>query len=202
MTIALEKILSYVDNEKVVKFLGIDKIEHHTLTSFDEKDFYTHEGLEDFLKIDVPPCSKYILDNYGIIIKPETGEIIAFQFDRFDTAFKILNPNRYNSNYEHIKKGLVENQKSHKANKVSLGYFSNVYDDGYTIVDISGLGSEWALAIYFVGQTEILVKEFYHQIDNKSQKKQATKTVVLIMIIAVLAIIAYSVIFSPLPIFR
>jgi len=34
--------------------------------------------------------------------------------------------------YYAMKEGLIENQKSQKANMVSLGYFSNIYDDGDT----------------------------------------------------------------------
>lgn len=200
MTTTLEKILSNNSNEKVIKFLGLDKNKRHTFTSFDEKDFFTHEGLEDFLKIDVPRSSKFIIDNYGVIIKPETGEIIAFQFGRFDIGFKIINPQHYYRNYEHIKDGLLENQKSQSANKVSLGYFSNIYDDGDTIIDISELGDKWALSIYFLGQTEKFIKEFYYQNEGTSTIYQVGKIIAVIVIITVLIAIAYYVMFSPLPV--
>lgn len=165
MTTTLEKILSHFDNGKVLKFLNLDKIEHHKLTAINEKDFYTHEGLEDFLKCGVPTESKYILDNHGVFIIPETGEIIAFQFGQHETAFKLAEPNFYRNNFKHIKRGLLSNLKIKSAMKVSLGYFSNVYAD--TIVDIRELGNEWSLSIYFVGQSEELIKKFYnHRINN------------------------------------
>ena len=51
--------------------------------------------------------------------------------------------------------------------KVSLGYYSNVYADTDTIVDIRELGNEWALSIYFVGQSEELIMKLYnHRINN------------------------------------
>ena len=166
MTTTPEKILSHTVNEKVFKFLGIEEKELLTLTSFDDKNFYTQEGLEDFLKIEVPANSKFLIDNYGVIVLPETGEIIAFQFGRGETAFKVLAPERYKDNYKHIRKGLIGNLKLRGANKVSLGYFSNVYDDADSIVDIRELGNGWALSIYFVGQTEDLIKEFFNQCVN------------------------------------
>jgi hypothetical protein len=163
MTTTLEKILSHNDNGKVLKFLDLDKIERHTLTPLIKKDFNTHEGLEDFLKCGVPTESKYILDNHGIIIIPETGEIIAFQFGRHETAFKLAEPNLYRNNFKHLRRRLLSNLKIKNAMKVSLGYFSNVYADTDTIVDIRELGNEWALSIYFVGQSEEMIKKFYNQ---------------------------------------
>ncbi len=202
MITTLEKILSNELNEAALKFLSIGKNDRHRLISFEEKEAYTHEGLEDFLGMDLPNTSKFILDNYGVMIKPESGEIIAFQFGRFDVAFKIHNPNRYSRNYKHIKKGLLENQKSEKTERVSLGYFSNIYDDGDTIVDVSELGNEWALSIYFVGQTENMIQEFYHQTATEGTQKRGANPLVIILIIMVLIVIAYSIIFSALPVIR
>jgi hypothetical protein len=161
MTSTLEKILSHDANEKVLNFLDIHTKRHHILTPCTEKQHNTHEGLEDFLKFELPTESKYILDNTGIIIIPETGEIIAFEFGRHDTAFKLCNPNRYRRNFQHIKRGLLGNLKIKSAMRVSLQYFSNIYNHANTIVDIRELGNEWALSIYFVGQTEEMIREFY-----------------------------------------
>ena len=163
----LENILSNNDNQEVLNFLDISVNGQHELTTFKDKNFFSHEGLESFLDIDLPPKSKFILANKGIIVIPETGEIIAFQFDRHETAFKIIEPNRFRKNYKHIKKGLFRNLKFRSSSKVSLGYFSNVYNDSDTIVDIRLLGSNWALSIYFDGQEEELIQEFYNRRTNK-----------------------------------
>ncbi len=167
----LENILSNPENEKVLKFLGIKKEGQHRLLSFEDKDSYTtHEGLENFFKIGVPAESKFMLDHSGIIILPETGAITAFQFGRFDIAFKIADPNRFRSNYRQIKQGLLRNLNIRSSFKVSLGYFSNIYDDPDTIIDIRELGSEWALSIYFLDLTGELIQEFYHESLNNQRR--------------------------------
>jgi hypothetical protein len=158
----LENILSNQDNLEVLKFLGIPVDGQHELTSFEDKNFYSHEGLENFLDINTPPKSKFILDNRGIIVIHKTGEIIAFQFGRFETALKIIDPNIHRNNYRHIKIGLLKKLKFKRASKVSLGYFSNVYGDDNTVVDIRELGKGWGLAIYFLDQKEMLIQEFYN----------------------------------------
>lgn len=162
MSTLLRNILSNLENEKVLEFLKIDrKSSEHSMLSFEDKDFYTHEGLDDFLEIDTPPNSKYILDNNGIVVIPFTGEIIAFQFGRFERAFKILNPKKYRKSYRHIKFGLMKNLKFHAASKISLGYFSNVYDDANTVIDIRKLGENWGLGIYCLGFGAIVIKEYF-----------------------------------------
>ncbi len=166
MAATLEKIISNPINKKVLKFLDIEEKEEHSLTWFEEKNYLASEGLKDFLEINVPANSKFILDNFGVIVLPSSGEIIAFHFGRNEIAFKILNSHLYRNNYMHIRKGLIRNLNLRNAFKVSLGYFSNIYNDANTIVDIRKLGSEWALSIYFPGEAQELITEFYNQQEN------------------------------------
>jgi len=162
MKLLLEKILSHPLNEKVLKFLDIRKEGSHTLTPIEKKNFFTHEGLEDFLQFDVPAETIFILDNKGVIIISETGEIIAFHFNRTDSAFKIQNPELYKSRFYHLKSALRWRFHWKSASKVSLGYFSNVFNDADTILDIRELGNNWALSIYFPDDKEKVIQEYYY----------------------------------------
>lgn len=152
-------IFTHPANRKVLEYLGIKP--NFRITSVQDKEPYTHEGLEDFLELDLPSDSKYIVGSNGMIVIPETGEIIAFQFGRSEVALKVTDPGSYNNNFKHIRSGLLENWKLLSSLKVSLRYFSNIYGDANTVIDIRELGKPWALSIYFVGEAHEHIKEYY-----------------------------------------
>lgn len=157
----LDKIIINTENQKVLEFLSIDNSRQATLISKSDKIQYTHEGLDDFLELDVPDDSKFILNNTGIFVIPQSGEIIAFEFGIYERAFKLLSSENYSINCKHIKNGLLSNFKILDFLKVSLRYFSNIYGDKDTVIDIRKLGSEWALGIYFLDEMPKLINEYY-----------------------------------------
>lgn len=147
----LTKILENSSNQKVLKFLGINsKDSKHNLIPYKDKPSYTHEGLEDFLNIKVPSESKYLLNNNGIIIKPLTGEIVAIQFGRTDSAFRHIDEDT--GSLSQLKFNCLKSLKLKVYFKVSLNYFSNIHHTD--IIDARALGPKWALSIYFAGTEE------------------------------------------------
>ncbi|MES2618935.1 MAG: hypothetical protein V4613_13745 [Bacteroidota bacterium] len=154
------KILSSPLNQEVLKYMKIKPDATISPYSEDVKTF--EEGHEYFFGFNIPNNSKFFLDGYGIITAPDSYEIIAFQFERFDFAFKILYPWKYRNNYTHIKQGLLSNLKLMRACRVSLRYFSNIYGDDDTVIDIRSLGQPWVLSIYFVGDIEQHIIEYYN----------------------------------------
>lgn len=163
----MKKILENPVNQNVLNYLGFMERQDHNLIEFKDKKNYTHEGLEDFLKMNLPDDSKFILDGNGIIAHPTNGEIIAIEFGRYERAFKILNPSKYNFKYKHIKRGLLQHLKIKDAFKVSLGYFSNIYGDLDTVMDIRQLGNNWGLGIYFLDDIDQLIKEYYLELNKQ-----------------------------------
>jgi hypothetical protein len=156
----LDRILSYPQNEMVLNFLNIEPDGNNLLTPYTSEKKSFNEGLNHFMEIGISNNMKYMIDGNGVFIIPSTGEIIAFQFGRFEIAFKVLDPNVYKANYSHIKRGLIGNLKLRLSRKVSLRFFTNIYGDDNTFIDISDLDSNWALSIYFVDEVEALIQNY------------------------------------------
>jgi hypothetical protein len=134
----LEKIKINKENLIILNHLKVT--DHSKLLTPDQNgNWHIDEGLQYFWETSVPKESKYFLNGTGIIVKPNSGLIIAFKFNMHDVGFKHPTPpSKFNV---------------FKRNKI--GYFSNF--DNSIITDISHLGTDWALGINYVGDWQDLI---------------------------------------------
>lgn len=147
----LQKITSNESNKVVLDFLGYSNLEELYLIHLNEKKYFTHEVLEDFLKLRVPIETKYILNNHGIFVHPKTGEIFTFQFWRTEMAFK-----NKQTNLERMIDRLFTKRKKRQ------NYFSN--DAGDDVIDATELGQDWAIHINFIDSYEERMINYYDSI--------------------------------------
>jgi hypothetical protein len=153
-------------NEPVWAFLNIDNMSKVFIKPFASENTYTHEGLADFMNIDLPDCTKWVVNGNGIIVKPTSGEIIALEFGLYERAFKIRYPEQHQHRYIPIKNRLLLRFKWRHAANISLRYFVNMFGDSNTIIDITALGHPWALGIYFTDCLESKISEYYDHGDD------------------------------------
>jgi len=157
----LEKIYSNQKNTSVLNYFKVQNYTLNTLISKPENKSYLHEGLEGFLNMNVPEEVKFIGESLGLMINPQTGEILAFQFSRSDYAIKVLNSKKFESNCSHIRRGLLKNLKFSAASKVSLRYFSNIWGDKDTIIDLRELDCNWVYGLYILNESEKELNNYY-----------------------------------------
>ncbi len=157
----LEKIHLNQNNISVLNFFKDRNYGFGTIIHVSENQGYKHEGLEDFLDMNVPEEIKFLGGSLGLMINPQTGEILAFQFSRSDVAIKIVNSKKYANNCAHIRQGLLRNLKIKAASKVSLRYFSNIWGDEDTVVDLRMLDNNWVYGLYILNELEKEVNNYY-----------------------------------------
>lgn len=157
----LEKIHLNQKNKHVLNFFKDRNYGFSIIVHVSEKKGYTHEGLEDFLNMNVPEEIKFLGGPLGLMINPQTGEILAFQFSRSDYALKVVNASKYSNNCSHIRQGLLRNLKIKAASKVSLRYFSNIWGDEDTVVDLRMLDNNWVYGLYILNESEKEINNYY-----------------------------------------
>lgn len=159
----LNKIKSFKGNSKVLEYFG-DGCKSNELIPIHAKNFYTHEVLEDFLSLDLPSETKYILNNHGIFVNPNSGEIFAFQFGRSEVIFKRNLASIDLGSLPRLRRTLFRFYNIRGLFKLRLNYFSNIYGDH--IIDMKFLGKKWALSIYFTTRLEEKIQDYYRSIRN------------------------------------
>lgn len=158
MSNIVDKIKSNPENKTIFSYLGIEPTEAYIKPYEGEAFGYRLEG-GDYFDNTLPADTKYIINSDGIYANPKTGEIFGL-ISVMSIAFKLNKHDKSKGSLPSLRWTFLRHYKFKNCLKLSLRYFSNIWGDDNTVMDIRQLGKHWALDIYFVGKFEDKLKEF------------------------------------------